>query len=198
MFRFQQTYDLLKRKKVHLLPGLSNEEVLAVEATFGFRFPPDYRQLLQEFLPVSDGLYDWRKALTSKKTQKNIREMLAWPLDGILFDIEYNEFWVHEASLTVPAWGPCPPSLEEKFAIAAAEVSKYSKLIPIYGHRYIPESPHEAGNPIFSVYQTDIIYYGSDLENYFLNEFLKRKNTHFSCKPRYIPFWSDIADGKYD
>lgn len=40
------------------------------------------------------------------------------------------------------------------------------RLIPICSHRYIPEEPHDAGNPVFSVMQSDVIYYGADLANY--------------------------------
>jgi len=36
----------------------------------------------------------------------------------------------------------------------------------------IPDRPHLSGNPVFSVHQTDIICYGTDLRDYFLHEFL--------------------------
>jgi hypothetical protein len=50
-------------------------------------------------------------------------------------------------------------------------MKKVPKLIPIYGHRYVP-TVNGVDNPsIFSVYQTDVIYYGIDLENYFRIEF---------------------------
>jgi hypothetical protein len=35
----------------------------------------------------------------------------------------------------------------------------------------IPDDPHLEGNPVFSVHQTDIIYYGYDLEDYLRHEF---------------------------
>ena len=44
--------------------------------------------------------------------------------------------------------------------------------MPVFGHRMIPDRPHLPGNPVFSVHQTDIIYYGCDLRDYFLHEFL--------------------------
>lgn len=45
------------------------------------------------------------------------------------------------------------------------------KLIPIYGHRFIPDSPSEWGNPIFSISQSDIIRYGGSLADYLRWEF---------------------------
>ena len=71
------------------------------------------------------------------------------------------------------------------------------KLIPLFGHRFLPDRPREAGNPVFSVYQTDIIYYGTNLANYFANEF------HLDigaprCRPeepiKRIEFWSAFAE----
>ena len=50
-------------------------------------------------------------------------------------------------------------------------VSHAPKLIPLIGHRYLPEEPHEGGNPVFSVYQSDVIYYGANLADYFEREF---------------------------
>ena len=35
----------------------------------------------------------------------------------------------------------------------------------------IPDRPNTSGNPVFSVHQTDIIYYGCDLRDYFVHEF---------------------------
>jgi len=37
------------------------------------------------------------------------------------------------------------------------------KLIPRVRLRYIPDEPHESGNPIFSVMASDIIHYGANL-----------------------------------
>ena len=47
-------------------------------------------------------------------------------------------------------------------------------LIPIYSHRFLPGAPSPAGSPVFSVYQTDVIYCGSDLAAYVAAEFFRR------------------------
>ena len=45
------------------------------------------------------------------------------------------------------------------------------KLIPVYAHRYVPCYPDIMDIPVISVYQTDIVFYGKNLEDYFKSEF---------------------------
>ena len=64
--------------------------------------------------------------------------------------------------------------------------------IPVYVHRRMPDRPHAAGNPVFSVHQTNIIYYGADLRDYLLHEFLGDKDLGRWPIPdsvRRIEFW---------
>ncbi len=90
--------------------------------------------------------------------------------------------------------------MEAAVEIAAREIGAGAPLIPIYSHRYIPSAPSEAGNPILSVYQTDVIYYGSDLEDYFVNEFFDKENRFNRSggrvvKPRRnVPFWGELYE----
>lgn len=139
--------------------GLTDPEIAAVEAQFGFRFPPDLRAFLQMALPQGKGFPDWRAA-----PEATLREWLYLPLEGIHFDIEHNGFWLEE-------WGPRPPSLAEAKRVAQGLVSDAPCLIPIYIHRMMPDEPQLAGNPVFSVHQTDIIHYGADLKDYLCREF---------------------------
>ena len=92
-------------------------------------------------------------------------------------------------------WGEKPSDIKEAVNLATIYFNKAPKLIPIYYHRYIPSSPFAYGNPIMSVHQTDIIYYGENLLSYLLVEFgiKKRKDIDFE-KIKKIPFWSDIID----
>jgi hypothetical protein len=104
------------------------------------------------------------------------------------FDIEHNSFWLE-------SWG-AKPALGEACAIARAKVADAPHLIPIYSHRYMPDRPCIAGNPVFSIYQTDIIYYGADLFDYLCNEFehsFGRAKYALGSQPRQIEFWSDLA-----
>ena len=181
--------QLLKNKGIHFEKGLTNEELITVEADFDIEFPRDLQILLCTALPVSKKFIDWRKALSSRKYENEVLERINWPLDGMLFDIENNGFWNNH-------WGEKPERLELQKEIAIENFKKYPKLIPIYSHRYIPSVPHEAGNPIFSVYQMDIIYYGNDLATYFRNEFHFKLPEYFEIpqKPKYIEFWSEQVE----
>lgn len=158
-------------------PGLTNAEVRETESRFGFRFPPDLREFLQTALPRGPRFPDWRSG-----NEEEIREWLDEPRRGILFDIEHNGFWL-------PEWGPVPGSLAEAFRIASELVAAAPRLIPICGHRMMPDEPHLPGNPVFSVHQTDIIVYGPDLETYLRLDFHLESRGMESQSPVPIRFW---------
>jgi hypothetical protein len=182
--------QLLTDKGVHFDNGLTDDELSQVETIFDFKFPPDLKLFLQTALPTSDRFVNWRLGLNSKEETAKIIERLNWPLDGMLFDLQSNDFWIKR-------WGDKPNTYEEQERIAKEKYLTFPKLIPIYSHRYIPSLPGEEGNPIFSVYQMDIIYYGYDLATYFANEFGFKLTTEFELldKPkREIEFWSKWVD----
>jgi hypothetical protein len=164
-------------------PGYSRSELEAAQDRFDLRFPPDLFALLLERRPPG-GRHDWTG------DEEPIRSMLALPLDGLLFDVEHGLWW--------PEWGERPHSEPERAAIVTSVVSAAPKLIPIYSHRYIPEEPHERGNPVFSVSQSDIIFYGSDLHNYFDNEFSRPHRYEIVGEPKRIRFWSDAVERAWD
>jgi len=68
---------------------------------------------------------------------------------------------------------------------------------------YLPAEPLLAGNPVFSVYQTDIIHYGCDLWDYFVNEFAPQEErwarykgvspSEYNELHRPIRFWSQFT-----
>jgi hypothetical protein len=176
----------LERAGVTFAPGLTHLEVKRAEEAYQLSFPPDLKELLMFALPASKGWPNWRDL-----DNAYIWRMLNWPCEGICFDIEHNAFWPQE-------WGAKPSSLTEAFAVAKQRVGEAPRLIPVLGHRQLPSDPNIAGNPVFSVYQTDIIYCGSDLWNYLENEFYNYFRTpqyHLNGSIRQIEFWSDIVDG---
>jgi len=178
-FNFYKT--TLEQAGVIFDSGLTETEVFAAETLYNFKFPPDLKEFLMFALPTSKGWINWRDL-----QNPIIKEMFDWVYEGIYFDIEHNVFWLDE-------WGAKPSNLEEALSIAKEKIDEAPKLIPIFGHRYIPAFPNEINNPVFSVYQTDIIYYGSNLWNYLENEFY-----YYFQKPSYrikepikrIEFWS--------
>ena len=181
-----QLITFLKDKNILFDNGLNDVEFLQVEQKFNLCFPPDLKIFLQTGLPISDKFPNWRKALTDTQTADIINERLEEPLSGVLFDIEHNNFW------TTELWGELPNTLQQKLSIATDNLKDYPKLIPIFAHRYISGEPNENDNPIYSVYQTDIIYYGYDLASYLANEFGFALTHDFELldKPkREIKFW---------
>jgi hypothetical protein len=135
------------------------------------------RSFLQTVLPLGDRFPDWRDGHADELT-----DMLDAPRRGILFDIEHNGFWL-------PEWGPRPEALRDACAQASDLIRDAPTLIPILGHRMMPAEPHAAGNPVFSVHQTDIIYYGFDLTDYFQHEFALPDRKPWPDSIRSIRFW---------
>jgi len=168
--------------------GLSDIELKGIEDKYHFCFPPDLREFLSFSLPISNGFPNWRDA-----AEKEITERLKWPYDGLCFDITNNTFWLEE-------WGERPRSSENACKIIRRLVDLAPVLIPIFSHRYIPDKPCEGGNPVISVYQTDIIYYGCNLFDYLENEFfrtLEERKCAIETSHRTfnrIEFWSDIIE----
>ena len=176
----------LNRAGVEFAPGLTESEVQRAEKSYGLTFPPDLRMLLNFALPIGKDWPNWREIHSPA-----IWKMLKWPYEGMCFDIEHNAFWPQK-------WGPRPVDLTECFTVAKQRLDTAPNLIPIFGHRYLPDRPGIEGNPVLSVHQTDIIHYGRDLCNYFKNEFHYYFGTaeyEIVGPIRRIEFWSDIIDG---
>lgn len=176
--------DTLKGKGVPFETGLTGQEVAEIEILYGICFPPDLKEFLQTALPISEGFVNWRDE--SDANIASIKDRLNWPLEGILFDIEVNSFWFRE-------WGKKPEKLSDAFDICRDAVRKAPTLIPIFSHRYIPSKPQEADNPVYSVHQTDIVYYGENLLSYLDIEFGSRKHYDYDLIKKDIRFWSKIA-----
>lgn len=173
--------DHLKIKGILFEKGLSDVEIERVERQFKFKFPLDLRQLLQYALPISKSFPDWRNA-----DEYTLAKQIRWAADGICFDIIHNSFWLDD-------WGARPDNLDMACRIARHELEKVPALVPISSHRFIPSEPELEGNPVFSVYQTDIIYYGADLATYFAAEFEMPLPIWAATKPRHIRFWEDLV-----
>jgi hypothetical protein len=162
-------------------PGMTDSEILSVEQNFGFAFPPDLRTVLQFVLPIGKGFPDWRNG-----SDTDLLSRMNGPLDGIWFEVEYTDFWL-------PEWGTVPSDPQGRREVVRQAVIDAPRLVPVYSHRYIPTEPNEAGNPVFSVHQTDIIYYGNDLADYFHREFRVPLPNWASRTPRSIQFWDEAS-----
>jgi hypothetical protein len=170
----------LREQGVAFEEVLTDVEIRRAQSRYQLKFPPDLREFLQTAFPISEGFAPWRA-----DDDAALRKMLDWPLEGIAFDAERNPNWRK-------FWSERGATEEDPVVIARRQVSEAPRLIPIYSHRYIPSEPLAPGNPVFSVYQTDIIYYGHDLADYLRHEFHLDGRTPWPEEVRRIRFWSDF------
>jgi hypothetical protein len=169
------------------MAGYTQTELDDIQAKWGLRFPPDLLALYRERRRVIDHpQFDYMRSFDwLTEPDDKIRSAIDWPLEGFLFDVEHGLWW--------PEWGEIPEALDERREILRSVFATAPKLIPIYGHRCIPETPHEAGNPVFSVWQMDVIIYGADLEDYIRREMTPGASGH-PPPAKQIPFWSRAVD----
>jgi len=161
------------------LAGYTKAELDGAQERYCVRFPPDLVDLFLDRRP--DIGYAW------EVEDNRIREMLDWPFNMLSFDVERGYWW--------PEWGERPSTVDERREIMRAALATKPRLIPLYAHRFLPETPGEVGNPIFSMHGFDTIYYGANLLEYFENEFGNRYMSGLGIGAvRHIPFWSDIAE----
>ncbi|MEV6243068.1 hypothetical protein [Lentzea sp. NPDC051838] len=168
------------RDGVSLQPGLTEAELSSVEESLGFEFADDHRAMLAEVLPTGGSWPDWRN-----DDVEELRHRAAWPVDGVLFDVQENSFW-HQS------WGERPSDDAEAVDQARAHLATVPQMIPVYLHRCLPAGRGSFGNPVLSMYQTDIIYYGVDLLDYVAREFYVRDQDRPLRHPKPIPFWDDL------
>jgi hypothetical protein len=216
------------------LGGLDPEEIAKAEDRWQVRFPPDYRLFLERLhapdrSPLTAGFVGKPKDSTPRHGElaratydanndmvlregvsfynwstdvEALRGRFEWLVEGLEYDVRHNNLWQ-------PNWGPKPKKLKQQKARVREVVEQAPKLIPVYSHRYLLGEPCAAGNPVLSVYQSDIIVYGADLRDYLLVEFagelgmtfkqeeklsrsVERRIAKSYDRFRAIPFWGDL------
>jgi hypothetical protein len=194
--QIHRTLGLLVSHGVVFKDGLSEKEMQQAERTFGFRFPPDLKALLRTAMPVGirkpdkNTFPNWRSG-----DHNHLRGRVDRPLEGLMPHIEQHGFWMDD-------WGPRPNLPAGALEVARQALRAAPKLIPLYEHRYLPADPLLAGNPVFSVWETDVIFYGCNLWDYFQNEFAPQAEWHqpaegvsqaeWAAAHRKIRFWSNF------
>ncbi|GGM82523.1 hypothetical protein GCM10011609_18100 [Lentzea pudingi] len=101
----------------------------------------------------------------------------------MLGEVESGEHWNS-------AWGERPEVLEVAMAVARWELTEAPRLVPVYGHRFLPAGRGSSGHPVLSVWGTDIITYGADLTDYLDQEFEKPRPDRRASRAT-VPFWRD-------
>lgn len=180
-----------------IAPGLTDAEFDRIERTYGFEFADDHRAFLAAGLPVNvpfepeEGVsYAWERPWPDWRDgdPAAVREQLEWPVDGVLFDVEQHAVW--------PAtWGDHPAGRDEALETARLKLAQAPRLMPVYGHRFLPAGHGTLGHPVLSVWQTDIIYYGMDLADYIHQEFdgagIDRMDPRWNPNAT-VTFWRDF------
>ena len=198
--------------------GLEAHEIDALELRWNIRFPEDYRRFLSILNAPDRGMrcFGWRKEppynlhevedarsfIDWRRDETDVTDDLESPLEGIMFDVE-------KASLWPDSWGKRPRGAEKKQKTVSRLVAAAPKLVPICGHRYLVGDPVKAGNPVLSVWQSDIIIYGSNMRNFLLMECsgllgldrdeVENLSTVGITTERIaaIPFWGELILGDY-
>jgi hypothetical protein len=178
--------------------GLTDAEFARIERKYEFEFADDHRAFLAAGLPLNPasqaspgrGWPDWRRG-----RRRGLRKVLDWPVEGVLFDVQYNALW-H------PSWGQRPTDMSTALSTARGHLSRAPKMIPVWGHRYLPAGRGTYGHPVLSIYQVDIMMFGTDLAEYIAIEFQRRSMIPDLTpppgwtEPLMVPFWSDFLDGE--
>ena len=163
-------------------PGYTAAELQEAQAKWHLRFPPDLVDFLRQRRPfcIGDGFFDWINS-----PGHEIRQLLSWPFNGVWFDVQYNGVWW-------PDWGKKPEASAKQLERLKEVFRSVPRLIPVFGRRYVPADPCEAGNPVLSVYQTDVVCYGQNLEDWLRIEFNDGEPPK-GPPIKEILFWSDAV-----
>lgn len=178
---YKEIVNMLKLNSVEFDEGLSEQEIIKIEQEYNINFPKELQEFYYTALPVSKGFYNWRDFKPANV--QYIKDSINRPFKDI-YELANEVYWCDE-------WGDEPNESERADAIRE-RLRKAPALIPIYLHRYIPTINLEP-TPIFSIHDTDIIYYGENLKSYFEIEFGNKKQSDINFAIiKDVPFWSDL------
>jgi hypothetical protein len=139
---------------VPMAPGLSDEEISGIESSLGFTFADDHREFLSAAVPIGDAWPNWR-ADGRGRLDKHLR----LPVDGILFAVEWKQFWDD-------GWGKRPARMKDALRSAAYQLARVPRMIPVHSHWYLPAGRGTSGHPVLSIFQADISVGADDLTDY--------------------------------
>ncbi|MET9224815.1 hypothetical protein [Lentzea sp. NPDC003310] len=175
-----------------IAPGLTDAEFAAIEAEHGFEFADDHRAFLAAGLPVNtpfepeEGvIHTWTQPWPEWRDgdPDQLRRRVDYPVVRILDEVRSGDHWN-------AIWGERPTSSDDAVALARRAMRDVPRLVPVYGHRFLPAGRGTSGFPVLSAWGTDIVIYGLDLADYVDQEFGNPvRDNRFARKS--IPFWWD-------
>ncbi|RWW81057.1 hypothetical protein BHE74_00010579 [Ensete ventricosum] len=177
----------LRASSVPLGPGLSEPELVRLEAELSLSFPPDLRALLALALPSAPGFPDWRAPRPGR--------LLRLPLAAAALQVARGALWPR-------SWGPRPAESVRALRCARAALRRAPLLLPLFRRCYVPCYPCLAGNPVFYVDDTRVFSCALDLADFFQRHFAALqpppsfpRSLHATAgfSPRRIQFWSEAA-----
>lgn len=171
---------LAELSAVTMAAGLTDDELARIEGDFGFEFADDHRSFLSCALPLGESWPDWRSA-----PRRSLHQRLRLPTDGILFAVEWQEFWG-------AGWGVRPARMKDALRSANYHLARAPQLVPVHSHHYLPAGRGRHGHPVLSVYQADVNCCGSDLFDYVECEFGRVEPGPAPPTPT-VEFWSDLT-----
>lgn len=179
---YSELIEKLKTKEVVFDEGLDSEEIKNIESAYDIKFPKELKEFYMCALPISEGFYNWRD-LSKGNIERN-KSVLMTPILDFKQEIDCIEW--------SDLWGEEPDNEAEKNIVIMEKLDRAPILIPLFKHRYI-SSQFDEGNPVFSIYEWDIICYGENLTEYFNIEFgFKNHSTIEYEQIKKVDFWSDL------
>ena len=163
-----------------MTPGLRDDELARIESEFGFEFADDHRSFLSAGLPVGESWPDWRSA-----PRRNLQQRLRLPADGILFAVEWRDFWCAD-------WGVRPARMKDALRSANYHLARVPQLVPVHANHYLPAGRGSSGHPVVSVDQTDVTCCSGDIFAYIQREFAGVAPDDKRPPAPTVPFWTDL------
>ncbi len=135
--------------------GLAEAEIHDVEERFDIVVPPLWRRVLARVHPIGRSkpprgphgtlpliaYPDWR--LRDEATTRNLIDA---PIDGLLFDVEHNDFWWAD-------WGQRLDEVPARRKRAVGHLADVPRLVPLWSHLYVAATDD---SPVFSIVQADL------------------------------------------
>lgn len=167
-------------------PGLSSDELAALEARHDFRFSAVHRAFLSFGVPEGAGWVRWR-------SRRDVAARLRVPVDGVVADVLEHDFWPR-------AWGPRPDGDARRAEAARAALRRVPPLVPLRGARYLPGGLARPAVGVLSVLRTDVVPFADDLVDFVAKEFSMASDGSverppWAPPPRRVPvrFWSELV-----